>query len=121
MYSPEEKGIGKNLEFRDLGPQRIDETLAKDLRHARKGLTTRLIEFTCRTSQVRVTSSSSQDPTFILIFFSLLFIASDCYSRNDVQVVNGKINFQVCNIFHYRSLEQFNTAVERYATSSIWD
>ena len=44
---------------------------------------------------------------------------SDCYSRNDVQVVNGKINFQVCNIFHHQSLERFNTAVERYATFSF--
>ena len=85
--------------------------------------TTRLIEFTCRTSQVRVRArvkyepSSSQDPTFIFIFFSLLFISSDRYSRNDLQVANGKIHFQVCNIFHCRSLEPFNTAVERYATS----
>ena len=84
--------------------------------------TIRLIEFTCRTSQVRVRArvkyepSSSQDPAFIFIFFSS-FISSDCYSLNDVQVVNGKINFQICNIFHHRSLEPFNTAVERYATS----
>ena len=69
VYSPEEKGIGKNLEFRELGPQRINETLAKDLRHALKGLMTRLIEFTCRTSQVRATFSLSQDPTFIFICF----------------------------------------------------
>ena len=44
-------------------------------------------------------------------------MSSDCYSRNDVQVVNGNIKFQVCKMFHYRSLEPFNTAVKRYATS----
>ena len=76
-----------------------------------------------RTSQVQVQvrvkyePSSSQDPTFIFIFFLFLFISSDCNSRNDVQVVNGKINFQACNIFHHQPLEPFNTAVERYATS----
>ena len=81
-----------------------------------------MIEFTCSSSQVRVRArvkyepSSSQDPTF-RVFFSLLFVSSDCYSRNDVQVVNGKINFRACNIFHHRSLEPFNTALERYATS----
>ena len=84
-------------------------------------VTTGLIEFTCRTSRVRARvkyePSSSQDPSFIFIFFSLLFISSDCYSPNDVQVVNGKSNFQVCDIFHHRLLEPFNTAVERYATS----
>ena len=46
------------------------------------------------------------------IYFFLLFISSDCYPRND-----GKINFQVFDIFHHRSLEPFNTAVGRYATS----
>ena len=66
------------------------------------------------TSQVRAKFESGSNFYF---YFYLLFISSDCYSRNDVQVVNGKINFQVCNIFHHRSLELFNTAVERYATS----
>ena len=50
-------------------------------------------------------------------FYFLLFISSDCYARSDVQAVNGKINFQVYNIFHHQSLEPFNTAAERYATS----
>ena len=66
------------------------------------------------TSQVWAKFESGSN--FHLIFFSLI-IPSDCYSRNDVQVVNGKINFQVCIIFHHRLLEQFNIAVERYATS----
>ena len=35
-------------------------------------------------ARVKYKSSSSQDPTFIFNFFSLLFISSDCYSRNDV-------------------------------------
>ena len=41
VYSPGGKDTGKNLDFRELGPQRINEMLTKDLRHARKGLTTR--------------------------------------------------------------------------------
>ena len=73
-------------------------------------------ESSSSTSQVRAKFESGSN--FYFYFFSLLFISShDCYSRNDVQVVNGKINFQVCNIFHHRSLEPFNTVVERYATS----
>ena len=85
--------------------------------------TTRLIEFTCRTSQVRVEpeSSTSQVRVRIQLLFLFLFISSDCYSVNDVQVLNGKINFQVCNIFQYRSLEPlllwFAATAERYATS----
>ena len=67
------------------------------------------------TSHVRAKFESGSN--FYFYFFSVLFISSDCYSRNDVPVVNGKLNFQVCNIFHHRSLEPFNTAVERYATS----
>ena len=121
MYSPEGKDTGKNLDFRELDPQRINKMLAKDLRHTRNGLMTRLIrraEFEEESSSSHE-PSSSQDPTFIFIFiFSLLFISSDCYYRNDVQVVNRKINFQVWNIFHYRSLEPlplgFTAAAERY-------
>ena len=128
------KVLEKIFEIRELGPQRIKETLAKDRRHARKELTTSLIEFPCRTSQVRVRAPVKCEPNLVVgsgmpkcersgyeirasqvrvriqlsFIFSLLFISSDCYSRNDVQVVNGKINFQVCSIFHGQSLEPFN-------------
>ena len=47
VYSPEGKGTRKSLDFLDLGPQINNETLAKDLQHARKGLTTRLKSHKC--------------------------------------------------------------------------
>ena len=73
----------------ERGSQMINETLAKDQRHTRKGLTAPLIELTCWTSQVRVRIQLE------CLYFSLLFISSDCCSRTDVQVavVNGKVNF----------------------------
>ena len=51
---------------------------------------------------------------FFSFFLLVLLMSSSCYSLlyNDELVVNGKLknyfNFQVCNIFHYRSLEPFN-------------
>ena len=84
------------------GSQSINETLAKDQRHAslQRIDVYSLDDSSSSPSQVRVTS---QVRVRFQFFFSLslLFISSDCYSRNDVQVVN----FQVCNILHYRSLE----------------
>ena len=48
-------------------------------------------------------ASSSQGPTIIFLSFFLLVMTSGCYSLlyDDVLVVNGKINFQVCNIFRF--------------------
>ena len=70
----EVKSTGKNLDFRELGPQRINETLAKDLRHARKGLTTRLIEFTYESSlEFEPESSTSQVRVWIQLSFLFFF------------------------------------------------
>ena len=65
--------------------------------------------------------SSSQDSTF-LSFLSLLFTTSVCYSLlyNDVLMENGEINFQVDNIFNYRSLEP-SAAVIRCCCGKIYD
>ena len=59
------------------------------------------LEFTRRTSQVRVASQvrvTSQVPIFFFIFFSRLF-------DDDVRTVTRNINFPVGDIFHSRSKE----------------
>ena len=74
VYSPEGKDIEKKMDFRELGAQRINETLAKDLRHAHKGLTTRLMEFTCWTSQVRVRARVNFELGSNFYLFSLIYV-----------------------------------------------
>ena len=133
VYSSDRKDTGKKSWFLWTCP-------TKGQRNALKGSTTcsQLIndmiyrvyledKSSSRTSQVRRRvkfeswAKFESGSNFSFSFFSFLFISSDCYSHNDVQVVNGKIIFQVCSIFHYWSLEPlalwFTAVVERYATS----